>query len=177
MLRALLIYIGTLAILPSAFAQKREAEKRIPAKRFPSLALGLLSDRFPSSTCKKYYLEMNGPDSSYEAKFKWEGAKYSVEFLPDGSLMDIEKKVTFTELIPAFRAAVEQQFGHDFKRYKVKKCQEQTRPGFQGKRYELEVEGKPISGKAAVFEYLFEENGALVQRREVLLPSNDINLY
>lgn len=146
-------------------------------KRFPTLAQELLADSFPDLARMKYYLELNGTDTTYEAKFKWKRAFYSVEFLPTGSLMDVEKRLKFSGLPTSFQAAVEQQLGHDFTKFKVKKCQEQTVPGLERKRYELEIEGKPASGKAAVFEYLFEEDGTVVQRQEVLLPSNDINLY
>lgn len=177
MSRTLLFFFCILVFSPNAFSQKQEVEKRISAKRFPSEALSQLADSFAGLRQVKYYLELNGADTSYEAKFKWKRARYSVEFLPNGSLMDVEKKVKFGSLPTSFQAMVEQQLGHDFKKFKVKKCQEQTRPGLPSKRYELEIEGKPVVGKAAVFEYLFEEDGAVVQWQEILLPSNNINLY
>ncbi len=177
MSRTLLIFLCIVAFCQSLLAQKQEAEKRISVKHFPSAAMTQLADSFQNLSRVKYYLELSGPDTSFEAKFKWKRARYSVEFLPNGSLMDVEKRVKFNELPPVLKAAVENRLAKDFKRFKVIKCQEQTRPGFQSKRYELEIEGKPYSGKTAVFEYLFEDNGTMVQRREILLPSNDINLY
>lgn len=177
MLKNLLFYLFFLASLPFAFAQKQEVERRIPAKQFPVAAQALLADSFPDAACTKYFLEINEADTTYEAKFKWQRAYFSVEFQPSGSLKDIEKRVKFNGLPASVQVNINRQFDNDFIKYRIKKCQEQTLPGVVRKRYEIELEGRPRTGQTSVFEYLFEEDGSMIQRQKVFLPTNDINLY
>lgn len=158
------------------FAQKIEVEKRVPEDELPVAALELLNERFDARKCKRYYLESDGDTTNFEAKFKWQGECYSVEFFKNGQLKDIEKKVDFKKIPPATQAKINERFRQDFKKFKVKKVQEQTMPGQNGRRYEIEVKGKNDEG-TAYFEFLFEETGNLVERRKIILPSNNINLY
>jgi hypothetical protein len=157
-------------------AQKIEVEKRVPEQEFPAVAIEWLGGHFDGRKCKRYYLESDGDTTNFEAKFKWQGECYSVEFFKNGSLKDIEKQVDFKTIPATAQAKINERFRQDFKKSKVKKVQEQTLPGQAGHRYEIEVKGKNSDG-TAYFEYLFEEDGKLLKSRKILLPPNNITLY
>lgn len=158
------------------FAQKTEVEKRIPEKSFPGNALLWLNAEFAQRKCLRYYLETDGDTTNFEAKFKWQGERYSVEFFKNGLLKDIEKQIRFKDIPASTQAVIQEKFQRVFKKFKVLKVQEQTLPNTPGKRYEIEVKGKNDSG-TALFEYLFEADGRLVLSRQIILPPNNITLY
>lgn len=158
------------------FAQKTEVEKRIPEKSFPGDALLWLNAEFAQRKCLRYYLETDGDITNFEAKFKWQGERYSVEFFKNGVLKDIEKQISFKDIPDSAQAGIHEKLRRDFKQFKVLKVQEQTLPNISGKRYEMEIKGKNDSG-TALFEYLFEADGRLVLSRQIILPPNNITLY
>lgn len=158
------------------FSQKIEVEKKIRREQFPAEALQWLEMEYPGLRRDRYFQEFEADTTNYEAKFCWEKAWYSIEFLKDGSLRDIEKQVDFSSIPEAGRKKMEEQLDADFKKWKVSRCQEQVRPKQPGKRYEIEIKGRDATG-AVKYEFLFNENGGLVQKREIILPSNFINQY
>ena len=172
---ALLIFFLA-ALAQCFFAQKIEVEKRIPEREFPTKAIEWLNGDFQGRKCERYYLESDGDTTNFEAKFKWQNERYSVEFFKNGDLKDIEKQVDFKIIPAAVQLKITGRFQQDFKKFKVKKVQEQTLPGQPGQRYEIEMKGKNDEG-TAFFEYLFEEDGSLLLRRKIELPSNNITLY
>lgn len=154
--------------------KKIEVEKRIDRAVFPDQALEYLNQNFPGVEKWRLYEEQSSDSLSYEAKFKQEGYRYSVEFTPDGNLMDVEKQVKFRVLPESTKNQIVQRWQEDFSRFKIIKCQEQT--SIIGIRYEIEVKGKNEKG-VSIFEYLFEENGAFLKRSRVVLRSSDMTLY
>jgi Zn-finger protein len=157
-------------------AQKLEVEKRVRQDEFPKPALEYLDLHFEGKKCTRFFREYHADTTNYEAKFKWQKQRYSVEFLVNGTLKDIEKQVPFSALPTVGREKISAQWAKDFRKFKVVKCQEQTLPNRPEKRYEIEVKGKDADGMA-FYEYLFEANGNLVKRQKIILPSNNITLY
>ena len=176
--RLLMKHLALLLLLLPAWlpAQKIEIEKRVRQRDFPAEALSRLDRDFPERKCTRYYLESDQDSTNYEAKFKWMGNRYSVEFFRDGRLKDTEKQIGWGEVAAGPQALIEAQFQHDFSHFKVKKVQVQTVPHDPDPRYEIELKGRNAAG-AAFFEYLFSAGGNLLQRRKILLPPNHITLY
>lgn len=143
---------------------------------FPPTALSYLEEQYPDHGRTRYFLESGSDSVNFETKFKWQGSCYSIEFFKDGSLKDTEKQVKYASLEAGLMEVLNDRFRQDFKKWKVKKVQEQTLPGRPGLRYEIEVKGKSEEGWA-FFEYLFEADGPLVLKRKIILPSNNITLY
>lgn len=174
-MRLILIFI--FAVTPffsSLFAQKMEQEKNIKEEDFPQLALKYLKDHFEGSRKIKFYQEISTDSLTYEAKFKWNKFRYSVEFFPDGRLMDIEKRIPFSSIPVEVTNNIKEKWEEDFKKYKISKCQEQSSNA--GTRYEIELKGKNEDDRA-LYEYLFDSNGAFIQKREIILRTTDMTLY
>lgn len=157
-----------------AGAQKYEVERRVDVKEFPKSAIEYLQQTFPEKKKVKYFKETSQQGDSYEAKFQWEGQRYSVEFGPQGKLQDVEREVRYRGLPKAVRRKMETQWAKDFRKHRVDRTQEQTVG--DRVRYEIIVRGRDTKG-VNYFEYLFEEDGILVDRQQIVLPPNDIILY
>jgi len=155
-------------------AQKIEHEKRIPPSAFPKSAIQYLNSKFPESRKVKLYKETSTDSITYEAKFKWEKDWYSVEFLPQGDLLDIEKQIKFKDVPEKTRQRIIDYWDKSLKKFKVTRCQEQTSD--EGIRYEIEIKEKNEE-ETAYFEYLFEKNGDFIQKRKIVLRSTDMTLY
>lgn len=168
---------GLLLILlcTGGYAQKIEMEERIPVAAFPEEALQQVQKDFPDRRRVKFFRELSTRDSlTYEAKLRSDGHWYSVEFFPDGTLLDIEKKVKFKSLPDVAQETIRKQWQQDFTKFKVIKCQEQRSD--KGIRYEIEVRGKNRKG-AALYQYLFAADGTFIRQEGIALRSSDMSLY
>ncbi|PHN05525.1 hypothetical protein [Flavilitoribacter nigricans] len=156
-------------------AQKVEMEERVSADEFPPDALREVRVRYPNGRRMKLYRERSNADSlTYEAKLLADGYWYSVEFFPDGSLLDIEKKIKFSSLPTTVRGRIQTRWQEDFRKYKVVKCQEQRADGTI--RYEIEVRGKGAE-RTAFYQYLFRADGTFVHLEKIALRPSDMTLY
>ncbi len=171
-------WMGLLALLlfcwGLAGAQKYEVERRVDASEFPASAVEYLQQAFPGKDKVKYYKETSRQGESYEAKFLWQGHRYSVEFGPEGDLQDVEREMRYRDLPEPVRRQMEIQWATDFRKYRIDRTQEQTVD--DRLRYEIIVRGKGADG-VSYFEYLFEDDGTFVERQQIVLPPNDIFLY
>lgn len=79
-----------------SYAQtKNEKEERINKEDFPINALEVI-DHIPAHAKRlRFYKETDGEKQSFEAKFKLNKLRYSVEFNTNGELEDIEVKTKF----------------------------------------------------------------------------------
>ncbi len=159
-----------------ALAQKMEVEKRVSKDEFPAPALQFLTKEYPGLRKDRYFKEFEGDTTNFEAKFCWQKERYSIEFQVDGSLKDIEKQVKFSSIPSEIRKLISQELDASFKKWRVSRCQVQQVPGRIEQWYEIEIKGKDHTG-AVQYEYLFDDQGILVRKREIILPSNLINQY
>lgn len=164
------------ALATGLFGQKIEIEKKVSPEEFPAAALEYLNERYPDRGRTRHFLESGSDSTNFEAKFKWQGHCFSIEFFQDGKLKDSEREVKFAALPADLQQQVAARFQRDFKKFKVKKVQEQTLPGSSEPNYEIVVKGKAPDGRA-FFEYLFAADGSVVLSQKIILPSNNITLY
>lgn len=192
----LLTLIGLLPLLP-AYGQgvKNEVEISIAREGMPPKALALLEPVLAEARKVRFYRETDGDQVSYESKLKWKGDFYSIEFEQNGSLLNAEKLVRYGSLPGEVRKAVNSRLEKDFGRYKVRRTQVQYSGGTSGLsdaqvlkslgrpdpgdvtvRYELEVDAVAASNPGA-YELLFDAEGNVLERREIVRRSLDNILY
>ncbi|MUU79330.1 hypothetical protein [Winogradskyella endarachnes] len=109
-----------------AIAQtKNEKEERTQLSEFPKLAKNTIS-KLPKN-CKrfKYYFETDGDQLSFEVKFTFNKRRYSLEFLDDGHIADIESIVKLRHIPTSIRQNINSYFKLTFKTYKLIKLQNQ----------------------------------------------------
>ena len=162
---------------------KVEKEERVREVEVPAQSTGWLSEVFPSLSKVKWYKESTSGKTSYEAKFKYQSKKYSVEFSETGAFEDIEFLVNWKSLDENLRDRLINLLT-GFEKIKVRKVQKQwtgdnkeilkdaiqnSKPKGIIERYELVFQAKK-GGKYHIWEALLSET-KLISLLEVRLRS------
>ena len=95
----LIIYIGFLLLFPftSTAQHKYEREQRISSEIIPQSAQNFI-DSIGSDSKIKWYKEVSLNEVTFEAKFKHNKKKFSVEFDTLGTLQDVELAIKKGEI-------------------------------------------------------------------------------
>jgi hypothetical protein len=174
---------------------KQEMERPISKRDMPERAIQLLEPFLENTRQVKFYQESDGEQTSYEAKFLWQQKTLSIEFFNNGKLMDIEQLITFEEVEASAIKEIASYFKNNFSRHKITKTQrqftaEKRRDNSEEVieefldndwedltiRYEIiaRVKGSDMFG---AYEFLFDQEGKLMQKRAINRRSADNILY
>ena len=122
------IYIILLLVVQyssNLYAQEKyEKESRIKQKNVPSKAL-LFIDSLNFKNKIKWYKEEGLYRKSFEAKFKYNKARYSVEFDTLGNIEDLEIEVDWEDLKSNISDSISLQLKIDCIKHKIVKVQKQ----------------------------------------------------
>jgi hypothetical protein len=172
--------------------KKRESEQAIKKQELPAEILRSAKPFLQDAARVRYYYETDGDKESYEIKGRIEKKDYSVEYHKDGTIIDIEKLIDFEEIQEEARNSISEYLQENYDRYVFTRVQQQYYPqndeadkvlkDFKEKdlenfeiRYELEVDTR-AGNKLNSFELLFDNNGKLLQQREIVRRGED-NIY
>lgn len=114
---ALLLSVGIHA------QEKIERERKIRASAVPELARAWLKDVFESSRRLRWYEETHESGRSYEAKFKWRGQRYSVEFDLEGSIQDVEIEIAVEDIPSPALAGIQGYLASTYRTYNIARVQ------------------------------------------------------
>lgn len=168
---------------------KIEREERISIEEFPENALDLVTQISKSQKKIKFYKETDGYLISYEAKYKYNGHKYSAEFNNDGILIDIEKRIKKKEILSAALTKIKDTLSTFSKQFKIEKIQEQYITVEQDAfTISLSIEGKEFNNYEIIVafkedrkiyrkEILFSKDGVLLKQRNVKRLGYDFLLF
>lgn len=182
-----------LCLCQTALAQnKYERETRIKREQFPKNALELIQDHLSHAKKIRFYQETDSTKNSYEAKFKKGRLHYSVEFDQQGTLEDIEFRITEVDIPEETWLAITKYLEQVHPKYRIKKIQQQYPVGdratektvhdaFQNLildyvNYEVVFAAKANKG-FQTYEALFNSEGQLIIIRKSFPPSYDHVLY
>lgn len=165
--------------------KKVESEQRVEQEFVPQESIEWLNEVFRRPKQLKWYKETTSGITSYEAKFKQDGKKFSVEFSESGAFEDIEFIVRWKSLDNELRETLLQGMS-GFEKIKVKKVQEQWTSNqasqlaagieegraLQGitQKYELVIQAEK-EGETSLWEVLITESGEVERVQEVVLRS------
>ncbi|MCH4822724.1 hypothetical protein ML462_06010 [Gramella lutea] len=189
----LLIIILMLPIFASSQDKKIEKEEDIDREEMPERAQEFLLLNIPEDIYKlRHYFETDGEKESYEAKFKFNRHRFSVEFDEDGILEDIEVQVKKKDLKNEILKKIEHYLDTKHDRFKIEKIQAQylsnkEDPELTMKRakkfdsnfpdhFELIVATKN-KGKLKKYEMLFDAKGNFKNEREIIRNSYDYLIF
>lgn len=180
-----LLLVGTTHMIAQ---QKYEREVRIQATEVPADALNFVNNS-PIDSKIKWYREIGLDTNSIEAKTKYNGQHYSIEFSENGVLEDIEVEIKARDLeqttFDSLKKTIENAYG-DFKLEKIQlqytgnpellKTVFDTSPVPDAIiiKYELVISSKE-SGTFKRFELLFNEALELESTTEII-TKNNINI-
>lgn len=170
---------------------KVEIEKRVNTDEVPEEALDDLRDNLKKFTKVKWYYQEDDDKKVYEAKFKQNSKKYSVEFDTEGEIYNIEVTIKPKDIKALVFNQIKSELLELFDDYKIRKIQRE----FLGEsddlfeiisenefdedlkiRYEMEVNAK-VDSNRQLFEFLFGDDGKLISHRKVKVKSTDILDY
>ncbi|MEM8893533.1 MAG: hypothetical protein AAGC88_03080, partial [Bacteroidota bacterium] len=138
----------------------------------------------------RYYRETDIDRVSYECKFMLSGQHYSVEFTEQGSLEDIEILIDFDDVDKVAAESIVNSFSA-YDRFKIRRTQRQfiSQTGSSQfldsvirqaegltLRYEIVASLKKESDWKN-YEMLFDDQGQLLNQREVIDRQTDMILY
>jgi hypothetical protein len=170
--------------------QKFERESRLKADEVPAEAIRFI-EAVDMQTKWKWYYEENLKGNSVEAKTKYGGKRYSVEFDPSGDILDVEVETGLQELDKNVRDKIIQELDSLFVRYKIEKIQVQYTAGRQllisllnGKsvvpdlnvQYEIVVKGRTVN-RPKLYELTFTDAGRLIDSSEIIFRNTDNLVY
>lgn len=188
--KALLIFffISVLfTISVQAQADKQEVEKSIKKDEMPSEALKLIEKYFEEYEDIDFFEETDGQIVTFEAKLEWKGYRYSIEFNEEGVLLDIEQLIDISEIDDQLRIAIIKEIEDQYTKYEITRIQRQYPTDKTNQkieaflngdfedlilRYELEIDGQNRK-ELGSFELLFDDGGALLQKRKIIRRSID----
>lgn len=181
MLMLLLVFVISL------YGQKKyEKESRLNQADVPVNAIQFIAALKTSSKIK-WYFEEGIYENSVEAKFRWKGKKYSIEFDTLGNIQDVEVLMKWGEITDFVRNQINSQLDSTYTRYKIRKIQcqyigNQTAllPFLKKEKYtqsvltnyELIVKGKK-KNSTKLYEILFDKKGKILRINEIIFKNSD----
>ncbi|NNE30460.1 MAG: hypothetical protein HKN16_12550 [Saprospiraceae bacterium] len=185
--KGLIIFFPLFLFGICGFSQvKYEMEISVKEDQVPGNALKVI-DNFNFNKKVKWYKEFGLDDTTYEAKTKYQGKKYSVEFSTEGSLEDVEIRTKEKSIPTPSLNKMGELLASRFSKYRLRKIQIQylgdpnvmltsirsgkLLPGVV-KNYEIVVVGKVDKSYKAI-EFLFSEEGDLILSREIIERRQD----
>lgn len=157
--------------IPDTWGQyKFEREYRINRHEVPLSAIQWM-DSLMSDTRIRWFAEESQLGRTFEAKCRWEGSRFSIEFDSSGIPLDIEKKVDLEDLKVVLLDQIYSELDTRFKKYRITKVQAQY-PGDSKTMHDLFKNGSLSLISAPFFELVIHtKDGGLSQAYEVLLNS------
>lgn len=182
-MRTLFLAIILIPFALQGFSQyKYEKETRIKEADVPKNALSFV-ESLNFNTKIKWYEETGYDRISFEAKTKYNGKLYSIEFSEEGTFEDVEIVIEPDEIPSSVFTLINNYLHSKYNKLSIQKIQIQ----YKGDRdemihflnteesnehietnYELVISAK-IEGSFVLFEYLFSGNGEFINRQQIIL--------
>lgn len=189
MIRMVLITI----ILPFALTAnsqqsnlKLEKEERIKIQEVPAPAQDFITSLKMDSKIK-WYKEQSLDRTSIEAKTKYKGKRYSIEFSLKGKLEDIEILIDHSSIPESTRNNIQEFLAQEYDKFKwckgqiqytgsVQELQKVTQDDFSLPdtqiKYEIIVKTK-LNRQKQLIEMLFSAEGLLEQKKQIIFRNID----
>jgi hypothetical protein len=176
--------------LVSAQDIKDENEKSINREDMPTSSLAMINRFWNKEKKVDFYRQNNGEMISYEAKLEWNGHQYSIEFDSEGSLINVEQLIDFKDIPVASQNTITEELSKQYTRFRFTRIQRQYSAEEADDRDEIledvidedyedliirfeivvDAQNKAVMGS---FEWLFDEQGNMIQKRRIVRRSLD----
>jgi len=176
--------------LVSAQDIKDENEKSINREDMPTSSLAEINRFWNKEKKVDFYRQNNGEMISYEAKLEWNGHQYSIEFDSEGSLVNVEQLIDFKDIPDASQNTITEELSKQYTRFRFTRIQRQYSAEEADDRDEIledvidedyedliirfeivvDAQNKAVMGS---FEWLFDEQGNMIQKRRIVRRSLD----
>ncbi|PTB97127.1 hypothetical protein C9994_04205 [Marivirga lumbricoides] len=183
--------------------EKYEKEISVNQDDFPEKALKLAAPILKNSKKTRFYKEINANGTFYEFKCRYRGEYISVKFNERGQLVDIEILRKLEDFPEEVQTAIQQYFKENYEKYQFNRIQIQYNREEEYEdgeleidddeeyleefleldledliiKYEIEAETVDPSNKRGFFEFLFNKDGKLEDKRKIVKRADDNVLY
>ena len=166
--------------------QKYEREFRMKTEMIPQSASRFINS-IASDLKIKWYKEIGLDDVSFEAKFKHDKKKFSVEFDTLGILQDVEFVIKKSEIAPRVLKKIERKLDSLYDKWKFQKIQthytgsnsdliksiNKNKPSETIKvSYEIVLKGKSL-GNMQLYEITFNDQGEMQDTLQIIQDKAD----
>ncbi len=186
-----ILFYGLFTILLVSFSssvfcqEKYEKESKLKEAEVPAQALEFL-EKLNFNTKIKWYSEVGLERKTIEAKFKYMGDRYSVEYDADGNIEDVEIEMKWNELDEKLKSSVDSTLNTICERHKIAKVQIQYLGSQQVLLAKLK-DGQLTEGLSTnfeivstcvndnnidQFEYLFNNEGILLNTSKIVFKNS-----
>jgi hypothetical protein len=167
---------------------KLEREERVESSVFPAGTLNLVKE-IAINRKVKFYKEFDGDKTSFEAKFKKQRQRYSMEYSQNGTLEDVEIEVKHKDIDSQLWGKIAIQLDSISHRWRVEKVQQQyVSVPFDKAALLLRIEGEEFDNLELIVafksnrniyrkELLFNREGKLINQRNVKRLAYDFLLF
>ena len=185
-MKCIIPFFLVLTTIPALTQQKFERERRVHDDEVPEKSREFI-DSIQLSSKIRWYEETGINKTSYEAKTKFKGQRLSIEFSEEGEFEDLEIEIEPESIPSTAYAFILDHFESEHGDYDIRKIQIQ----YLGKpkevisyflrkanrsvvsiNYEIVISAKE-EGSFVLYEYLFDEHGAFIQRSRIILNMSD----
>lgn len=177
-----------LSVLPSkASAQiKYEREYNLKKENVPDVAITFIGSCCPGSK-QKWYGEESLSAKSIEAKIKYKGSLYSIEFDTLGYIQDVEKKISLYDISQNLQSRITLKLDSIFSKHKIEKVQVQWLGSNEALyeliekgdsklpyiiNYEMVLKGRK-GNSTKMYEVLFSMDGSILSISEIVQRNTD----
>ncbi len=190
----LILFIAVFSFCIQGTAQSTyEREHRIKKNQFPENAHALLANEITKVKRLRFYRETDSVKTSFNAKFKKDKLRYSMEFDSEGILQNVEILIKEIDVPNDTFTSVVNYLNQSYTKYQIRKILQQypvmkseeikktLQEAFQNLllpsvNYKLIVSCKTETGSID-FEFLFDSDGTFKKKRALLPPNYDHVLY
>lgn len=186
-----LLFLLLIMLSLSSHAQfKYEREVRVRERDVPAPAVDFVRS-MRLNTSIRWYKEYSENRISFEAKTRYRGERFSIEFSEQGVFEDLEIEISPEDIPIEVFSHITAFLQSEFERYTIEKVQIQysgdaelilagfrQRESMQGVavHYEMVISTR-LDGSFHLFEYLFSETGTFVRKAMIVEKSIDNIIY
>lgn len=180
-----IVLLFTLCTQNAYGQQKYEKESHLTLKSAPPVALVFINDLEITNRIK-WYSEVSLKSKSIEAKFKLDNKRHSIEFDTTGIIQDVELEMKWTEMQSHLKDSINSQLSSICSSYKISKIQIQY-SGSQSDLLSFLKDGAATenltinyeiivkcmnNNKTELFEYLFSDEGRLLETFKIIFKNS-----
>lgn len=175
-----------------AQSAKDEVERSISKDEMPEKATTLIDEFWPDLGGIKYFRETDDTVTTFEVKLTWRDAQYSIEFSPEGNVLDVEELISFHTIPETTGNHITRDMESQFSSYRITRIQRQYIARDEDDeddadfiddilekdaedyeiRYEIVLDGQNRE-ELGSFELLYSDSGSLIEKRRIVRRSLD----
>ena len=141
------------------YACLEDDERAISETEVPTVILEAFKEAYPRAIVREYRVELEDGREIHEFSFREDGRKMDIAYAGDGTVLELEQRITEAEL----PLSVRNELNDDFARYEIEEVEKITQFHTSTVTWKLTIE---LAHEKKKYELLFSEGGRLIDKEE-----------